>query len=541
MRKNESVGFRAWAVRKRKQISKLKADGQVLGTALIMGAVILIFALAMVSMLSTNIKLSQKVNSGNYTTLGADAAIAKGIEALKQGNNWGVVSASTVTPVFTPIVGYKADIVYTDIPHTEYVVQINPGNLINPPGDINYERTISVEMYTLPVTVAQPSTQPTPWTQSGGSVPSAYSNHRVLQAVVKRGTFNSAIDAGGAFASNGNFTVYWGNVYDYYQDPTCTGAPPCTAVTTISMGNNQTLGPGYPAFHTQYGCISTSNNCAGCFGGASSSGSGNYCLTTDTGAINPCQIYPNDPNMPPRPVVQLDYMKAQAKNIYTPGKGQPGAGINSGESGYFYSLAMTPGPGVNSVAVAPTPGPGNTANESNHQYNGSFSISSAQSVLTRMQQNLGLSSSTWVGNDDMYFFVDTLDGLPVNSSKSNEAGGPVDFKHFYFRGTFVLLSDFQDNGPGGISIGTVQAPTGWCPTSANLSPDFNGFLYISGDITKLNGTPSIYGSVDLEGTFSAKGNVKIYYRSDFNYSQVESGTLVTEQWKEVSTFPAVLH
>jgi len=87
----------------------------------------------------------------------------------------------------------------------------------------------------------------------------------------------------------------------------------------------------------------------------------------------------------------------------------------------------------------------------------------------------------------------------------------------------------------------MSPPSGaWCPAAFTGTPDFNGFLYVGGNIEQLNGGPYIYGSVDVEGSFNATGTTNVYYRADFNYSLVESGTVAVSRWQEVKAFPTPL-
>jgi len=249
--------------------------------------------------------------------------------------------------------------------------------------------------------------------------------------------------------------------------------------------------------------------------------------------------------MPPKPKVDLEGLQQRAQAIYTSG------GISSGESGYFYyqKPRSGSGAGTNSLTTALA----GTGVEKNHQYNEQSNdvfdtTNQAQNVLDRMKTNLGQTSS-WVGNDDLVFYVDTTDGKALASDLSNTVIGggnaalnyAVDFKSFAFRGSFILQGGYQNNGPKvGPSI-LMSPPSGaWCPVAFTANPDFNGFLYIGGNIEKLNGTPYIYGSVDLEGNFAASGNTSVYYRNDFNYSLVESGTLAVTRWQEIKVFPPPL-
>jgi hypothetical protein len=530
--------------------------GQVLGITLVFGAILLLFALTMVYVLRSTIRLSVRTVAGTSAVLGCDAAVDKAIHALEEGNNWGTNPGLN----FTPIPGYKADKVYTDIPNTQYLVQVDAGNLLVPPGDLYYERTITVDLYTTKVGVGVPTAQPTPWLR-GGPIPTDYTNHRRIQAAVRRGTLSSALTGGGGMATNGNFKVYWGDVYDYY-------VPAAGITTVIDLGNNANIGPGYPAYHTvgygqSYGCIKSSGSCAGCLGTGTGSGAV-YCNTTDSGAAN-CKMYPRDPNMPPKPSVDLPGLEARAKTIYKVN------GVSSGESGYFYyssTIASSGVTGANSVSITGCAGCTMVANEKYHQYNstsgnefdpagsGGSSMQQVYNVLYRMAVNLkaggvtGVTPGTWVGNDDLVVFVDTQDGNPLASDHSNTVIGKgtsgtnyaVDFKSFAFKGTFILNGSWQNNGPAAGNSTLLSPPSSaWCPSSFTDTPNFNGFLYIAGDLEKLTGTPMIYGSVDLEGDFKATGNVKLYYRNDFNYNMIETGTVATTGWKEVTAFPTPLN
>lgn len=534
------------------QNPKLTFKGQVLGTALIIGAVILIFALAMVSMLRSTVKLSQKVNSGSNAALGGDAIISKSINVLEQGSNWGAQPGLS----FTPIPGYKGDKVYTDIPNAMYIVQINPGNLTkapgdqakptnlsSPPGDPAFERTITVEIYTLPPNFQMPSGVITPWNQPGGSAPASFLNHRILQEVVRRGSTANSLLADGTIQVGGHWLIFWGDVYDYYQVPGCdpsSNPAPCTTTTVLSLGNSQGLGPGYPNFHTQQGCISSSGSCAGCFGGSGGFSGSTYCTVNDVGASN-CQMWPNDPNMPPEPSVNLEGQKSTAEHIYY----LNGGSQSSGETGYFYNSQMTPGPSVsqNSVSV----GAAGNGVESNHQYAGSgnfnFFHGQPPNVLSRMAQNLGQASS-WPGNDDLVFYVDTTDGLPMSyvgppgSYTYPNSCGTADFKQANFRGTFILNGSFTDGGSGGGGVATQMVPpsASWCPSTFTGNPDFNGFVYVAGDFSS-NGNPMFYGSIDVKGNVSGNGTPSIYFRNDFKYNLVQSGAVAIEKWQELKYFP----
>lgn len=516
----------------RKAGSGRMEKAQVLPVALIMGGALLIFALAMVSMLSSTIKLSQKVNGGTNATLKADGILQKGINILTMGNNWGPAPSL----IMTPITGFKADRVYTDIPDSQYLVQIDSGNLMNPPGDTAYERTVTVDLYQMKKDYPTPVAQPTPWLR-GGSPPADYIAHRTVQAVVRRGSVAAALIAGGTININGHWRVFWGDVYDYAYT-----ASPFTT-TMVSLDNSQPLGPGYPAWHTQTGCIDASGSCAGCLGTGSGTGSV-VCNITDTGAAN-CKLYPNDPNMPPKPSVDLEGMKTKAKVVYAPG------GVSSYETGYFYYASTITASGVagtNSLSG----GLAGTGQERNHQYNASYEFDctfgpndQVDNVLARMAQNLGYASS-WRGADDLYFFVDTTDGYGLAPDLSNAvigggSGNAVDGKFATFQGTFILLGSWQSNGHSG-SVNTPMAPpsSAWCPTGFTGTPDMNGFFYVGGNFHNTGG-PIYYGCVDVEGNCDGAGTPTLYYRNDFKYSLIESGTLGITKWQEVKTFPTLLN
>ncbi len=535
------------------QGSQKKASrGQVLAVTLVFGAILLIFALTMVTMLRSTIKLSVTTVAGTSAVLGSDAVVDKAIHALEEGNNWG----SSPGLVFTPIPGYKADKVYTDIPNAQYVVQIDKGNLLVPPGDLFYERTITVDMYSTKIGQGVPTAQPTPWLR-GGPIPADYTNHRRVQATVRRGTLTSALTGGGSLVTNGNFSIYWGDVFDYYV-PTAVGV---TISMDLSHGAN--IGPGYPSYHTigygqPYGCIKSTGSCVGCLGTGTGSGA-LFCNITDSGAAN-CKMYPSDPNMPPKPSVDLPGLKTTAQAIYKQGL------VSSGESGYFYFSSTISGAvtGADSISIAACGGCTMAVNEGKHQYNsttdfdpggGGGGAKQLKNVLKRMAVNLNaggvttINPATWVGADDLVVYIDTTDTNPLSSGISNKVIGgnagnnyAIDFNGQAFRGTLVLLGSFACEGSNdGPSVLMSPSSSAWCPSAFTATPAFNGFLYIGGDCTKLTGNPKVYGSVDLEGDFTATGNADIYYRNDFNYNLIQSGTVATTGWKEVATFPTLLN
>ena len=150
--------------------------------------------------------------------------------------------------------------------------------------------------------------------------------------------------------------------------------------------------------------------------------------------------------------------------------------------------------------------------------------------------------------------VDTTDKLDLQrpgyaNGVISSAGGnsnTVDFQSFAFRGKFILMGSYYNNGPSNGPNITLYPPlTGtWCPGQFNDTPTFNGLLYIAGDLYKYNGTPPFYGSIDVEGDAShMSGNPKIYYRSDFNYSLAGSGNAAVIRWQErpASAFPTPLN
>jgi hypothetical protein len=67
----------------------------------------------------------------------------------------------------------------------------------------------------------------------------------------------------------------------------------------------------------------------------------------------------------------------------------------------------------------------------------------------------------------------------------------------------------------------------------------NGFLYVAGSFSS-TGNPFFYGSVDVIGNVSGTGTPKIYYRGDFNYNLIQNGTVASERWQEVKSFPTPL-
>jgi hypothetical protein len=204
-------------------------------------------------------------------------------------------------------------------------------------------------------------------------------------------------------------------------------------------------------------------------------------------------------------------------------------------------------------------------NEGKHQYNssghdfnpggGGGGDKQLQNVLNRMAVNLkaqgvtGVTPGTWVGADDLVVYIDTTDGDPLKSDLSNKVIGgnagnnyAIDFNGQAFRGTLVLLGSFACEGANdGPSVLLSPPSSAWCPSAFTDTPAFNGFVYIGGNCEKLVGNPMVYGSIDLEGDFTASGSADIYYRNDFNYNLIQTGTIATTGWKEVVTFPTLLN
>lgn len=376
--------------------------GQILPVSLIVGGALLLLALAIVSMLSHTVKMEVKTKKGTAATYAGDAALDKTIEMLR--TSWG----DPETQEFPYLTRYRFDYVHYDIPNAVYVVQVDAGNLVKPPGNSFFERTVTVDVYTFSEDKT-PKPNPTPvvpWVR-GGPVPTDYVNHRTVQAVVSRTAFNSALSAEGGVVLGGSAEIYWGDVY-CYQDVANPAADIALELQT------QSVGPGYPAFHTKEGCIRKVSGKGG--------GAGTFCSISDLGASG-FKYYPNDPYIPPKPIIDLQIYRNTARQFYVLN------GINSGETGYFYyAPTITTGPGPNSQTVGANPG-----NESYHQYNAGSVMSWAgkmQPVLDRMRTILG-QAANWVGEDNLVFFVDT---------KENDG---------------VLNADFSDLAIGGGFNGAV--------------------------------------------------------------------------------------
>ncbi len=507
----------------------VRGKGQVLPVALIVGTVLMIFALSMVSMMRQTVKMNVKVQKGMDATLSGDAVVDKSINNLLNGDNW-MEPVSKQLPYLTR---YRADYVHSDLRNSLYVVQINPGNLVGGPSDPVFERTITADVYTFSEGKV-PTPDPTPWTR-GGVRPQGALNHRIVQAVVKRAGFGSAMTSGGAAVLKGSNEVYWGDVYCYNTD---------TSNPSLTLGNKQPLGPGYPAFHTlgygeAYGDIKLK------------AGNVIYSNCTDAGAADK-KLYPRDPNMPPMPVIDIEGLRQRSKQIYSEN------GVSSYETGYFYyAYPTTAGEGPNSKSG----GAAGTGVERNHQYNDKTSAdylswkNKIKVVLNRAGINLGKGTG-WPGSDDFVVFCDTKDGKPLDATGTNRYNGDgcggtaknaVDFGGCYFNGTLVLLGDFCWSAGGGGYPSMYRPDDGWLPAgpynisgAKDIAVNFNGFLYVGGDVPKMTGNPLIYGSMYINGEVDSTGNFTLYYRDDFNYGMIAPGLVSITKWREIPEFPTPL-
>jgi hypothetical protein len=507
-----------------------EAKGQILPVALVVGASLMIFALAMVSMLRSTARMTQRVAKGNQALFGADLALDKTINYLNTGA-WGAPKEP-----FPFLTRYRGDFVHKDVRDTWYVVRVNPGNLVAPPGDALFERTVTVDALTFaPGQVPPAAPEPTPWTV-GGAMPANVVNRRIIQAVVKRGSISNALTSRGNIDIGGSGIIYWGDVYCYMNTLT-------SPLTTISLDiQTQLVGPGYPEFHTETGCIKKQSG--------KGIGGGTYCQSD--AVAQSFKYYPNDPNMPPEPIIDLPGLKEIAKKIYI----DPSTGTNSQESGYFYKAGCA-GCGTNSTGAG--------ANEANHTYSTTRPMAFSDQctlVLNRMRTNLA-KPATWVGSDDLVFFIDTQDTQDLKANLSNMAIGngttdpvsgikSIDFKGGgtgkggaaagSFQGFMIVQGSMDQTGSGGTNTPMISPGPEWLPPSPVTTENwnFNGFLYIGGNFVKYTGNVLVYGSIFCNGFFSSNGNITVYYRDDFNYGILARGSTGVTKWLQIKPeqFPA---
>ncbi|MEK7475637.1 MAG: hypothetical protein AAB152_08395 [Candidatus Coatesbacteria bacterium] len=166
-------------------------SGQGLAYVLIISAVLLVFLVALVDVLTRESKWIVRQAKGLDLLHAADAAIDRGLYALQRGGNWdGIPSGS--------VIGYDQNKVYSDSPGMLYTIKIQEGNWTPGymMGDKASERTITAFVT---------------YTPTG--------EHKKVQAVVIKSTLNSALFSGGGIQVKGSADINWGPVVSYASGP----------------------------------------------------------------------------------------------------------------------------------------------------------------------------------------------------------------------------------------------------------------------------------------------------------------------------------
>ncbi|MEK7767796.1 MAG: hypothetical protein AAB368_16320, partial [bacterium] len=160
---------------------------QGLAYVLIVGAVLLVFVTALVSMLQKEMRWLVGSERRSVLLAATDAAVDRALFALQSGGNWDNIPKG-VSP------GYNQDVVYTDIPGIRYTIKIQEGNWTPgfQIGDAKLERTITVFASN-----------------------SITGERRKIQALVMQTVLNSALYSGGQITISGKASIHWGPVVSY--------------------------------------------------------------------------------------------------------------------------------------------------------------------------------------------------------------------------------------------------------------------------------------------------------------------------------------
>jgi hypothetical protein len=172
-------------------------QGQGLGYVLVVGAVLLVFVIAIVDLLVSEARWLIGSQRRGQVLQAADAALDRALYVLQRGSNWEAV----------PVANYDRDFTYTDIPGIRYTIRIQKGNwtpyapAMGPetaytPANVDMERTITV------------------W-----ATYTATGERRKVQGIAVKATLNSALYAEGTIAMGGSTDVYWGPVVSYDTGP----------------------------------------------------------------------------------------------------------------------------------------------------------------------------------------------------------------------------------------------------------------------------------------------------------------------------------
>lgn len=426
--------------------------GQVVGMIVVMGLVMIIAVLTIATLLLKESKWTIRAQKNINALHICDAALDRVIWKLQEGPNW-------ENP--TSISGYTWSDVHSDVEGGTYKLSIVTGDILFPPGNTTNDRSVTIEATT---TVTKQT--------------------RRIIAVLNRAPLNASMIAGGAMALSGSAELFWADAYDYGA----TGTTPVTLSTTITLGANRTK-------YYSTGAIRYANN--------------NYPPNTSA------YLFPNQtiPPMPPKPEVDFNWFKAQAKNTNT----------------HF--------------------GPSTT-----HPFSDGSGVHSAGGTHYPPTDACIINAGTGLWSDNLVIFVDTTDekdyyyvsdaqtnGYNAPKSTTNPSAG--DWVRFgtstFLRCTLMIMGPVYFNGGGGTVPITSFPTNGYYPQDPDLNPNqltqvaVNGFLYVAGNF-KANGNPKFYGTVMVDpGAVLDSGNMSVYYRSDLSVAGIIGRYVKTKRWKEM--------
>jgi|GEM_PF-2871380 len=146
---------------------------------------------------------------------------------------------------------------------------------------------------------------------------------------------------------------------------------------------------------------------------------------------------------------------------------------------------------------------------------------------------------TWMNSNyasDIVIFVDTTDGLSYNGTNGC---GEIELKNTYGHGVFIIMGNLYMNGNGSQTI-SAKVPTTAAANGGPTTPDpysitkvvFNGLVYVAGNF-KANGTPSIYGTIIIDGsTADGTGNLSVWYKENLRLTGILDETIAIKSWRE---------
>src|SRR6185436_11620814 len=106
---------RAWRPNRRAE------EGSGLAYVIVIGVVLLVFLIALVDVLTKEMRFLVGVSRRSQLVHGGDAGIDRALFALQKGGNWDDIINHTVS-------GYEQDVTYTDIPGMRYTIRVREGN-----------------------------------------------------------------------------------------------------------------------------------------------------------------------------------------------------------------------------------------------------------------------------------------------------------------------------------------------------------------------------------------------------------------------------